>query len=72
LHGSAAEVSASKFFVVREGRWKLFQADCEPPELCDLGSDAPEANNLAAREPKILARLQSARAKWNGWMTPPL
>lgn len=61
-----------KFFAVREGRWKLFQAEGKPPELYDLDTDAPESNNLAAREPKIVARLETARRNWNRQMVPPL
>jgi arylsulfatase A-like enzyme len=61
-----------RFFAVREGRWKLFQAEGKPAELYDLDLDAPEANNIAAREPAILARLGKARDTWNKQMVKPL
>ncbi len=60
------------FFAVREGRWKLLVADGKPPALYDLKADVSESVNLAAREPKIVARLESLRKSWNGEMVKPL
>jgi len=60
------------FFAVREGRWKLFLQEGKPPALYDLDADPGEAHDLAAREPKVVARLDEARKSWNAGMVKPL
>ncbi|MFO1447857.1 MAG: arylsulfatase [Opitutaceae bacterium] len=43
---------------VREGKWKLIRNGLTTaPELYDLAEDPAESSNLAAREPKVTARL---------------
>jgi len=44
---------------VREGNWKAIQPKAGAPwELYDLARDVSERNDLAARHPDVLARLQ--------------
>ena len=49
-------------YAVREGRYKLVKIGANPPELSDL----------AAANPKVLARLDSARLDWDKQLRPPL
>ncbi len=60
------------FHAVRDGRWKLLQAEGKAPALYDLQKDVSESVNLAAREPKILAHLDHAQKAWNSEMIRPL
>ncbi len=55
FQGGGTRASA---FLVRQGRWK-FLHHCEAPHLLyDLESDPHELNNLAARRPEIVRRLE--------------
>jgi arylsulfatase A-like enzyme len=52
-------------FAMREGDWKLLiRADDSAPQLYDLSKDAPEANNLAAKEPARVERMAKALRAW--------
>ena len=44
--------------------------DGSAPQLYDLGRDAGETENLAAREPDTVARLTAAVLAWNKGMPP--
>ncbi len=59
-------------YAVREGRYKLVKIGQQPPELYDLETDASEANDIAASNPTVLARLESARVEWNKQLRTPL
>jgi arylsulfatase A-like enzyme len=52
-------------FAVREGNWKLVSEDGAKAQLFDLAKDIGESNDLAEREPAVLARLLAAHAAWN-------
>jgi arylsulfatase len=49
---------------VRDGRWKLVAANQGEWELYDLNADRTETQNLAARHPEIVARLEKLYANW--------
>ncbi len=54
---------------VRAGKWKfLINYDGSDPQLYDLGTDAPESNNLAKQHPEIAVRLKKAIFDWNQQM----
>lgn len=51
---------------IREGDWKLLcDYDGGSPQLYDLGRDAGEKNDLAAREPEVVARLTAQVVAWH-------
>lgn len=51
---------------VREGNWKLYlEADGSQPQLYNLATDVGEAENLAAQQPDIVARLKPLVLAWN-------
>jgi uncharacterized sulfatase len=51
---------------VRDGSWKLLlNEDGTKPQLYDLAADPQESNNLAAKQPAVVARLQKALLAWN-------
>jgi len=58
-------------FAVREGQWKLVQSKTETAQLYDLDADISERNDLSARHPDIVKRLQSAWDEWNATLKPP-
>ncbi|MFM9146710.1 MAG: sulfatase-like hydrolase/transferase [Verrucomicrobiota bacterium] len=60
-----------KLFAVREGKWKLVQSKTEAAQLYDLDADISERNDLSARHPDIVKRLQSAWDEWNATLKPP-
>lgn len=51
---------------IRVGNWKLHGSNRPKGEveLYDLAADPGETNNLAAKEPKVVADLQARLAKW--------
>jgi len=49
---------------VREGDWKLVRFRDRPPELYDLSRDPTELENLAAREPGRVRRLEARLERW--------
>lgn len=54
---------------VREGHWKLLcDFDGGRPELYDLSRDPGEADNLAERQPDVVARLTRLAREWNASM----
>jgi arylsulfatase A-like enzyme len=59
-------------YAVREGRYKLVKIGAQQPELYDLETDPSEANNIAASNLAVLARLENARVEWNKQLRPPL
>ena len=71
LRGEAAEFERPLYWrmkhrgqrALRRGRWKYLRVDGHD-YLFDLGADARERANLAAREPD---RLASLRADWEAW-----
>jgi len=51
---------------VRDGDWKLLcDYDGAKPQLYNLATDRAEANNLAAQQPDVVARLTKAVLAWN-------
>jgi len=57
---------------IRDGHWKLLvNADGENVELYDLSADPSEANNVAADNPEIAARLKNDVLKWRKSMPSP-
>ena len=56
---------------VRDGRWKLLcEYDGSDPMLFDLAKDRGETENLASREPEVVARLKAAVLAWHNSMPP--
>lgn len=56
---------------VRDGRWKLLcEFDGSVPELYDLDGDPGEQQNLAAKNPLVVADLQSHLLSWHNSMPP--
>jgi arylsulfatase A-like enzyme len=54
---------------VRDGDWKLLcDYDGAKPELYNLATDPGEANNLAARQPDVVARLTKSALAWNQFL----
>ena len=54
---------------VRHGKWKyLVNHDGSNPQLYDLTVDPSESNNLAAKHPEVVARLDQALREWNAGM----
>ena len=52
--------ATSGCFMLRQGRWKLIRYTGFEPELFDLEADPEERWNLAAEEPRTVARLTAA------------
>ena len=59
-------------FAMREGRYKLVRNGKSAPELYDLDADIGETNDLAAKEPQTVARLDASLKRWNGELVKPL
>jgi len=59
-------------YAVREGPYKLVKIGAKTPELYDLEKDVSESTDIAASEPKIVARLDAARLAWDKQLMPPL
>ncbi len=51
---------------MQQGAWKLVRAKNQPWELYDLKSDRSELHNLAAENPDVVSRMQSAWRMWAG------
>ncbi len=58
-HGGGAS------FAVRNGSMKLVLHEGQKPELYDLAADIGEQDDLAARRPESVAKLEALRATWN-------
>jgi arylsulfatase B len=59
--------------MVREGRYKLITGvGKRAHELYDVESDLGETKNLAAENPELARRLDTAWQTWNAQMAPPL
>jgi arylsulfatase A-like enzyme len=59
-------------WAVREGRHKLVRRRGEAPELYDLETDIAESKDLAAAQPEIVQRLETALNAWNRELIPPV
>lgn len=59
-------------WAVREGNWKLASPASGKLMLFDLVADVGEANDLAASQPAVVARLREAYETWNRDNVPPL
>jgi len=59
-------------FAVREGDWKIVGGQDAKTQLFNLATDLGESNDLAATQPKVLARLSQAYADWNKDNIAPL
>ncbi|MEO7649083.1 MAG: hypothetical protein ABIZ80_01325 [Bryobacteraceae bacterium] len=59
-------------YAAREGRYKLVKNDEGKPQLYDLETDIGETKDLAAAQPALYDRLQSAYAAWNREMIAPV
>ena len=55
----------------RVGNYKLVRFNSELDQLFDLATDVGEQHDLAAAQPEVLKRLQSAYARWDGDMMAP-
>lgn len=53
--------------VIRDGPWKLFEPTKKKgeTELFNIPTDAAEKENVAARNPEVVAQLKAKIAKWN-------
>ena len=59
-------VNRSPMLAIRDGDWKLLMnPDRSRVELYDVPRDATELQNLAAREPQIVARLSQPLLQWH-------
>src|SRR6185503_5248596 len=59
-------------YAVRQGDWKLVKASKDmTPMLVNLATDPGEQTDLASREPKKAAELQTLWSQWNSQMQPP-
>ena len=59
-------------YAVRHGDWKLVQFLDFPPMLFDLAADPGERRDLAAKNAKKLAELQTIYQSWNAQTVKPL
>jgi uncharacterized sulfatase len=51
---------------MRKGKWKLLcDYDGSHPQLYNLAADRAESNNLAAKRPRVVARLTTALVAWH-------
>ena len=58
---------------IREGRWKLVRDGGEKHwELYDLDKDIGEADDMAARQSEVVARLRAAWERWDSGLIQPL
>jgi arylsulfatase A-like enzyme len=48
----------------RQGDWKLYVKDTEPPQLFNLRDDIAEKNDLSPREPARVKSLMAALTAW--------
>ena len=59
-------------YAVRQGDWKLVKAHVDhAPRLFNLAVDLGEQNDLAAKEPEKVKRLQALWDTWNAKNEPP-
>jgi N-acetylgalactosamine-6-sulfatase len=64
-------VNRSPMLAIREGDWKLLMnPDRSRVELYDVPRDPTELQNLAAREPKLVARLSRPLLEWHKSLPP--
>jgi arylsulfatase A-like enzyme len=57
---------------IRQGNYKLVKPRNEPAQLYDLSADIGEKEDLAAKQPEVVAQLQKAYDAWNGELKEPL
>lgn len=54
----------SRGSAMRDGDWKLIFTPFDPPQLYDLAQDPAERNDLAAKHPKVVARMMDSHHTW--------
>ncbi len=63
-HAAFCYFTGNQAQAVRCGKWKLRHVNGQPPELYNLEDDISETTNLAPEMPKLVARLQGERARF--------
>ena len=71
LHEALFWYDGTDQWAVRTGKWKLLSRDGSL-ELYDLRSDIGETNNLIARTPEVVERLQRAFDAWKSQLSPSI
>jgi arylsulfatase B len=58
---------------MRDGDWKLIFTSHQPPQLYDLVRDPAERNDVAAKNPAVVASMMEAHGNWcNSFERPPI